>query len=175
MSRLTALLSQVAKTDVALADDLRREVAVLSRRRPFGLNFERRRRADRKSCLGTYPAAVGPDRNLAAHLMDLRDVFDSSGTRSLRPWVAGRHSRALHREARVDQVTRSLAHRTPSSIAASIRSISAVGPWRLTAARTTPELAVENFAPLPPACLPQARCTHSESGTLPTGDRLEVD
>jgi len=41
MSRLTELLAQVARTDAALADDLRREVAVLSRRRPFGLNFER--------------------------------------------------------------------------------------------------------------------------------------
>jgi len=41
MSRLTELLSQVAKTDAALAEDLRREVAVLGSRRPFGLNFER--------------------------------------------------------------------------------------------------------------------------------------
>jgi len=41
MSRLTELLSQVAKTDSALAEDLRREVAFLSSRRPFGLNFER--------------------------------------------------------------------------------------------------------------------------------------
>lgn len=41
MSRLTELLSQVAKTDAALAEDLRREVGVLSSRRPFGLNFER--------------------------------------------------------------------------------------------------------------------------------------
>src|SRR5215216_5310856 len=41
MSRLTELLSQVSKADAALAEDLRREVEVLSRRRPFGLNFER--------------------------------------------------------------------------------------------------------------------------------------
>src|SRR4051812_1892723 len=41
MSRLTELISQVAKTDPALADDLRREVGVLSSRRQFGLNFER--------------------------------------------------------------------------------------------------------------------------------------
>lgn len=41
MSRLTELIGQVAKTDPALADDLRREVEVLSSRRPFGLNFER--------------------------------------------------------------------------------------------------------------------------------------
>ena len=41
MSRLTELLGQVAKADAALAADLRREVEVLSSRRPFGLNFER--------------------------------------------------------------------------------------------------------------------------------------
>jgi adenine-specific DNA-methyltransferase len=41
MSRLTELIAQVATTDPALADDLRREVGVLSSRRPFGLNFER--------------------------------------------------------------------------------------------------------------------------------------
>jgi adenine-specific DNA-methyltransferase len=41
MSRLTELLAQVAKTDPALARDLRREVDVLSSRRTFGLNFER--------------------------------------------------------------------------------------------------------------------------------------
>lgn len=41
MSRLTDLLNQVAKTDVALGNDLRREVEVLSSRRQFGLNFER--------------------------------------------------------------------------------------------------------------------------------------
>jgi adenine-specific DNA-methyltransferase len=41
VSRLTALIAQVAKTDSALAGDLRREVEVLSGRRPFGLNFER--------------------------------------------------------------------------------------------------------------------------------------
>ena len=41
MSRLTDLISQVAKHDSALAEDLRREVGVLSSRRPFGLNFER--------------------------------------------------------------------------------------------------------------------------------------
>ena len=41
MSRLTELLSQVAKVDGALAEDLRREVSVLSGRRRFGLNFER--------------------------------------------------------------------------------------------------------------------------------------
>lgn len=41
MSRLTELLAQVAKLDGSLANDLRREVEVLSGRRPFGLNFER--------------------------------------------------------------------------------------------------------------------------------------
>lgn len=41
MSRLTDLIGQVAKTDQALANDLRREVEVLSARRQFGLNFER--------------------------------------------------------------------------------------------------------------------------------------
>jgi hypothetical protein len=41
MSRLTDLIAQVAKSNPALADDLRREVGVLSARRPFGLNFER--------------------------------------------------------------------------------------------------------------------------------------
>lgn len=41
MSRLTELISQVAKADPALAADLRREVGVVSSRRPFGLNFER--------------------------------------------------------------------------------------------------------------------------------------
>lgn len=41
MSRLTELIAQVAKSDPALAGDLRREVDVLSGRRQFGLNFER--------------------------------------------------------------------------------------------------------------------------------------
>jgi adenine-specific DNA-methyltransferase len=41
VSRLTELIAQVAKADPALADDLRREVEVLSSRRPYGLNFER--------------------------------------------------------------------------------------------------------------------------------------
>jgi adenine-specific DNA-methyltransferase len=41
LSRLTELIAQVVKSDPALADDLRREVEVLSSRRQFGLNFER--------------------------------------------------------------------------------------------------------------------------------------
>lgn len=41
MSRLTELVARVAKIDPSLADDLQREVDVLSNRRPFGLNFER--------------------------------------------------------------------------------------------------------------------------------------
>jgi adenine-specific DNA-methyltransferase len=41
MSRLTDLLAQLAESNPDLADDLRRETDVLSRRRPFGLNFER--------------------------------------------------------------------------------------------------------------------------------------
>ncbi len=41
MSRLTDLLRQVEKKDQRLADDLRREFAQLSKRRAFGLNFER--------------------------------------------------------------------------------------------------------------------------------------
>ena len=41
MSRLTDLLSQLAESNPDLANDLRRETDVLSRRRPFGLNFER--------------------------------------------------------------------------------------------------------------------------------------
>jgi len=41
MSKLTDLISQVAASNPSLADDLRREVGVLSSRRPFGLNFER--------------------------------------------------------------------------------------------------------------------------------------
>jgi len=41
MSRLTDLIAQVAKSDPALAKDLRREIDVLSSRRQFGLNFER--------------------------------------------------------------------------------------------------------------------------------------
>lgn len=41
MSRLTDLIAQLAESNPALADDLRRETEVLSRRRPFGLNFER--------------------------------------------------------------------------------------------------------------------------------------
>ena len=41
MSRLTSLLRQVAALDTTLATDLRHEVAALSARRAFGLNFER--------------------------------------------------------------------------------------------------------------------------------------
>lgn len=41
MSRLTELIARVARSDPALAADLRREVDVLSGRRQFGLNFER--------------------------------------------------------------------------------------------------------------------------------------
>lgn len=41
MSRLNNLLRQVEKEDPQLAADLRREVAALSGRRAFGLNFER--------------------------------------------------------------------------------------------------------------------------------------
>jgi adenine-specific DNA-methyltransferase len=41
VSRLTELIAQAAKSDPALAADLRREVEVLSGRRQFGLNFER--------------------------------------------------------------------------------------------------------------------------------------
>jgi adenine-specific DNA-methyltransferase len=41
MSRLTELIAQVSKSNPDLAEDLRREIAVLSNRRPFGLNFER--------------------------------------------------------------------------------------------------------------------------------------
>lgn len=41
MSRLTDLIAQLAESNPQLADDLQRETTVLSRRRPFGLNFER--------------------------------------------------------------------------------------------------------------------------------------
>jgi adenine-specific DNA-methyltransferase len=41
VSRLTDLLGQLAESNPALADDLRREAAVLAARRQFGLNFER--------------------------------------------------------------------------------------------------------------------------------------
>ena len=41
MSRLTDLLRQVEGKDEQLAADLRREFDVLSKRRAFGLNFER--------------------------------------------------------------------------------------------------------------------------------------
>ena len=41
MSRLTDLLAQLAESNPDLANDLRRETDVLTRRRPFGLNFER--------------------------------------------------------------------------------------------------------------------------------------
>jgi adenine-specific DNA-methyltransferase len=41
VSRLTDLLGQLAESNPALADDLRRETSVLASRRPFGLNFER--------------------------------------------------------------------------------------------------------------------------------------
>ena len=41
MSRLTNLLRQLEKQDPELAADLKREVDALSRRRAFGLNFER--------------------------------------------------------------------------------------------------------------------------------------
>jgi adenine-specific DNA-methyltransferase len=41
VSRLSELVARVAKVDPSLADDLQREVDVLSNRRPFGLNFER--------------------------------------------------------------------------------------------------------------------------------------
>ena len=63
MSRLTSLLRQVASKDPQLADDLKSEVDALSRRRAFGLNFERHipemvdlpgrpvRRGDKVRCL----------------------------------------------------------------------------------------------------------------------------
>jgi adenine-specific DNA-methyltransferase len=38
---LNSLLARVAKTDKGLADELRRQVSSLSRRREFGLNFEK--------------------------------------------------------------------------------------------------------------------------------------
>ena len=41
MSRLNSLLRQVDALDAKLGDDLKREVAALSERRAFGLNFER--------------------------------------------------------------------------------------------------------------------------------------
>jgi adenine-specific DNA-methyltransferase len=41
MSRLTDLVAQLDAPNPDLAQDLRREVSALSRRRPFGLNFER--------------------------------------------------------------------------------------------------------------------------------------
>lgn len=41
MSRLTDLIAQLDTSSPDLAQDLRREVNALSRRRPFGLNFER--------------------------------------------------------------------------------------------------------------------------------------
>ena len=41
MSRLTEVFAQLAESNPDLANDLRRETDVLSRRRPFGLNFER--------------------------------------------------------------------------------------------------------------------------------------
>lgn len=41
MSRLSDLIAQVEKTDAELAKELRKEVKELSKRRPFGLNFER--------------------------------------------------------------------------------------------------------------------------------------
>jgi adenine-specific DNA-methyltransferase len=41
VSRLSDLLAQVARADARLAEDLQSEIAVLQRRRPFGLNFER--------------------------------------------------------------------------------------------------------------------------------------
>lgn len=41
MSRLNDLIRQVAKSDEALADDLKQEVKALAARRSFGLNFER--------------------------------------------------------------------------------------------------------------------------------------
>lgn len=41
MSKLSDLIVQVEKTDAELAKELRKEVKELSKRRPFGLNFER--------------------------------------------------------------------------------------------------------------------------------------
>lgn len=41
MSKLSDLIAQVEKTDAELAKELRKEVKELSKRRPFGLNFER--------------------------------------------------------------------------------------------------------------------------------------
>lgn len=41
MSRLTELLAQLAESNPDLASDIRREMEMLNRRRPFGLNFER--------------------------------------------------------------------------------------------------------------------------------------
>jgi adenine-specific DNA-methyltransferase len=41
MSRLTELLAQLAESNPDLANDIRHEMEILNRRRPFGLNFER--------------------------------------------------------------------------------------------------------------------------------------
>jgi adenine-specific DNA-methyltransferase len=88
MSRLTDLISQVAKTDDALAKDLRREVDVLSSRRQFGLNFERH-----------VPESVQlPSRKIRQG----DKVVLRSGEASAESWlVVGFEGKAQHRKARL--------------------------------------------------------------------------
>jgi adenine-specific DNA-methyltransferase len=74
MSRLTELISQVAKADPALADDLRREVEVLGSRRPFGLNFEKH-----------VPESIQlPNRRIRR---GDKVVFRDADTSDRRPWL----------------------------------------------------------------------------------------
>jgi adenine-specific DNA-methyltransferase len=74
VSRLTELIAQVAKADAALADDLRREVGVLSSRRPFGLNFERH-----------VPESVElPSRKIRR---GDKAIFRSAGRSDRQPWI----------------------------------------------------------------------------------------
>src|SRR4051812_41296015 len=89
MSRLTELISQVAKTDPALADDIRREVGALSSRRQFGLNFERH-----------VPESVQlPNRKIRR---GDKVVFRNSNHRDEQTWVVtGFQGKGTQRKARV--------------------------------------------------------------------------
>ncbi len=115
MSRLTDLLSQVASTDPALAEDLRREVAVLGRRRPFGLNFERH-----------VPESVQlPNRRIRRG--DKVVFRDSTGTDQATWIVTGFDGRGSERKAHLVLRTPSAA---PEATTASLSELVVVAEFR---------------------------------------------
>lgn len=115
MSRLTELIAQVAKRDPALADDLRREMGVLSSRRPFGLNFERH-----------VPESVQlPNRNIRrGDKVVLRRPANSDE----QPWiVAGFEGKKPDRKAKLVRRTQS---DEPETTTAALRDLVVVAEFR---------------------------------------------